>query len=387
MKTLKELNLKKKRVLVRCDFNVPLDEVGLITDDSRIKEVLPTIEYLLKTEAKVILMSHLDDPKGRVVEKLRLNEVQKKLSYYLKIPVAKTRDCIGKKVQESVMKMKPGELLLLENLRFHKEEEENAISFSKELCKLGDIFINEAFGVCHRSHASIVGVPSFLTSAAGFLLEKEVRVFSKALENPWRPLVVIIGGVKIDTKIKTIEKFLKTADHLLLGSKLAESILTVNGLLVGREFPEKEITSRIKKIKLTNPKIHLPTDGLMSLPSLQENYLRIGAIGTLRKEEEIFDIGPETARLFSEIIKTAKMIIWNGPVGFFEKPPFDKGTKKVAEAICKNYSAFKIAGGGETIMFLKKYGLIEKFDHVSIGGGAMLALLSGGKLPGLEALK
>lgn len=387
MKTLKELNLKGKRVLVRCDFNVPLDEAGLITDDSRIKEALPTIEYLLKEKSKVVLMSHLDDPKGKVIEKLRLNEIQKNLSHHLKIPVVKTRDCIGKEVQELVMKMKPGEVLLLENLRFHKEEEENNLSFAKELSKLGDIFINEAFGVCHRSHASIVGVPSFLSSGAGFLLEKEVKVLSKALEDPWHPLVIIIGGVKIETKIKTIEKFLKTADHVLLGSKLAENLLAVNGLLVGREVLKKEITSRIKKIKLTDPKIHLPTDGLMSLKSLQENYLRTGAIGTLRKEEEIFDIGPETIKLFSEIIKIAKMIIWNGPVGFFEKPPFDKGSKKIAEAICKNYSAFKIAGGGETVMFLKKCGLTEKFDHISTGGGAMLALLSGEKLPGLEALK
>ena len=387
MKTIKDFNFEGKRVLVRCDFNVPLSQEGEILDDFRIRQTIPTIEYLIKNGAKVILMSHLGDPQENQKSKFSLKPVALRLEKLLKKKVKFLENCLGQKVEKEMGKMKEKEVVLLENLRFHKEEKENDEKFAQRIAALGEIFINDAFGVSHRNQASVVGLPKYLPSGAGILLEKEIKVLSQVLEKPVHPLVAIIGGVKIETKIKVIEKFLQIADHLLLGSKIAETILIAKEILVGRKFPEEEILERIKKIDLTNPKLHLPTDGMMALASLDEKYSRIGAIGTLRKEEEIFDIGPETIRMFFEIIKTAKMIIWNGPPGYFEKPPFDTGTKKIAEAICRNYSAFKIAGGGETDSFLHQSGLREKFDHVSTGGGAMLEFLSGKKLPGIEALK
>ena len=387
MKTIRDFNFEGKRVLVRCDFNVPLSQGGEILDDFRIRQTIPTIEYLIKNGAKVILMSHLGDPQENQKSKFSLKPVALRLEKLLKKRVKFLEDCLSQKVEKEMGKMKEREVVLLENLRFHKEEKENDEKFAQRIAALGEIFINDAFGVSHRNQASVVGLPKYLPSGAGILLEKEIKVLSRVLEKPLHPLVAIIGGVKIETKIKVIEKFLQIADHLLLGSKIAETILMAKEILVGRKFPEEEILERIKKIDLTNPKLHLPTDGMMALASLNEKYSRIGAVGTLRKEEEIFDIGPETIRMFFEIIKTAKMIIWNGPPGYFEKPPFDTGTKKIAEAICRNYSAFKIAGGGETDSFLHQSGLREKFDHVSTGGGAMLEFLSGKKLPGIEALK
>ncbi|MDP2967389.1 MAG: phosphoglycerate kinase [bacterium] len=386
MRTIKEFNLKGKRVLVRSDFNVPLSDKGEILDDFRIKESIRTIEYLIKKEAKVILMSHLDRPKNKD-PRYSLRYLAKRLEKLLNEKVKFLDDCLGEKVEREIEKMKPGEILLLENLRFHKEEEKGDLNFAKKLAKLGDVYINDAFGASHRSHASIVGVPKYLPSGAGLLLEKEINVLSQVLERPWRPLVAIIGGIKIDTKIKLIEQFLKKADHLLLGSKPAESLLIVKGILIGRPFfEEKEVLEKIEKINLANPKLHLPVDGQMALSTLQEQYFRIGAIGTLRKEEEVFDIGPETRKVFVGIIKSAKMIIWNGPLGMFEKEPFDKGTKEIAEAIVRNHTAFKIAGGGDTVSLISKLDLLDKFDHISTGGGAMLEFLAGEKLPGLEAL-
>lgn len=388
MKTLRDFNIKNKKVLVRCDFNVPLDEKGQISDDFRIKQTIPTIEYLIEKGAKVILMTHLDDPKGKVVESLRLNSIQEKLMEYLDVSITKTKDCIGEEVENWVSQMEPGEILLLENLRFHKEEEENDEKFAKELARLGDIYINDAFGVCHRAHASVVRIPKYLPSGTGLLLEKEIKILSKVLKEPWRPLIVILGGVKISTKIKLIEDFLKKADHLILGGEIANAILIGKGISLGKPpLEEKEIMKKIEKIDLTNSKLHLPVDGIISLEKMDENYLREGAIGSIRKEEKVFDIGPETIKIFSKIIETAKMIFWNGPLGMFEEKRFENGTKEITQNIARNYSAFKIAGGGESTFVLNKYGLLDKFDHVSTGGGAMLEFLSGEKLPGLEALK
>lgn len=219
MRTLKDLNVKNKRVLVRCDFNVPLNEKGEIEDDFRIKQTIPTIEYLVEKGAKVILMSHLGRPEGRVVENLRLTPIQEKLTEYLDLSIAKAPDCVGKKIEKETIKMKEGEILLLENLRFHREEKKNYGNFAKEISKLADIYVNDAFGVSHRAQASIVGVPEYLPCAAGLLLEKEIKILSRVLENPWRPLVAIIGGVKIESKIKVIKQFLEKADHLLIGGK------------------------------------------------------------------------------------------------------------------------------------------------------------------------
>ncbi len=420
MKTLKDFNFKNKRVLVRCDFNVQLNEKGRITEDFRIKETLPTIEYLIKKGAKVILMSHLGRPEGRVVNELRLDPIAKRLSNLLNRPVKKLDDCVGKEVKKEVERIQTGEIILLENIQFNPGENKNDPSFAKTLASYADIFIMEAFGQAHRNYASIAGIQKYLPSAAGFLLEKEIKILSMVLEKPWRPLVVIIGGVKIDTKIGVISQFLKKADHLLLGGEAANAILIGKGLSLGKSLiGDKGIVKKgeedkssssptealaevkkrtkfsspfavaraIEEIDITNPKLHLPVDGFISLEKRQEDYFREGAIGTIKKEEKIFDIGPETIKIFSEIIKTAKMILWSGPLGLSEEKKFEKGTKGVAESIVKNKNAFKIIGGGDTIAAVDKFGLISRFDHVSTGGGAMLEFLSGEKLPGLEVLK
>ncbi len=387
MRTIKNLDVKNKRVLVRCDFNVPLNEKGEIEDDFRIKQTIPTIEYLVKKGAKVILMSHLGRPEGKIVEGLRLTSVQKKLTEYLDAPVAKAADCIGKKIEKETIEMKEGEILLLENLRFHREEKKNYGNFAKEISKLADVYVNDAFGVSHRSQASIVGVPEYLPSAAGLLFEKEVKILSRVLEDPWRPLVAIIGGVKIESKIKVIKQLLEKADHLLIGGKIGNAILAAKGICVGRPLPSKEAIKEIEKLKLTSTKLHLPVDSIVSPDETGQFYTRESAPARVRKDEKLLDIGPETIQIFSKIIKDAKMIVWSGPLGHFEEPSFEKGTKVIAEEIARNHRAFKIVGGGETVSAVSQFGLREKFDHVSTGGGAMLSFLSGEELPGLKVLE
>jgi len=383
VKTLRDFNLKGKRVLVRCDFNVPLFKGGLILDDFRIKASIPTIEYLIREKAKIILISHLEV--NETPESLK--SLSKKLEELLRRKVKFLPDCIGKKIQKEIEKLKEGEIVLLENLRFYKEEKENDEDFAKKLSQLAEIFVNEAFSCSHREHASIVGIPKFLPSAAGLALAKEIKILSQILENPKRPFVAIVGGIKAETKLKAILNLLQKVDHLLFGSKIGEAILIGKKIILGREIEVKEL---VEKIDLTNPKVHLPIDGEISLKDLggeSEEYFRSGAIGTLKKDEDIYDIGPETIKIFKEIIKGAKTILWSGPLGMYEDKRFENGTKEILDAIVRNYSAFKIAGGGDTISSINKFGLLDKFDHISTGGGAMLEFLSGKKLPGIEALK
>lgn len=391
MKTLKSFNFKNKKVLVRCDFNVPIDKKGNIEDDFRIKQTLSTIEYLIKKGGKVILISHLGKPEGKFIPEFSLKPVAKKLQELLNKEVKFLSDCQGIEIEKEIDKMKPGEVVLLENLRFYKGEEENDEKFAKTLSRLGDIFINEAFSACHRSHASIVGIPKYLPAGAGLVLEKEVKIFSKIFKKSWRPLVVIIGGAKVSDKIKICKNFLEKADQVLLGGKIANAILIQKGILVGRPQLQPEIVQEIEKIDLTSQKLHLPVDATISLVDLEtglkENYLRHGGLGQVRAEENIYDIGPETIKVFSKIIKEGKMIFWAGPLGMFEEKKFERGTKEIAQAIAWNHSAFKIAGGGDTIAALNKFGLADKFDHLSVGGGAMLEFLAGKELPGLTALK
>jgi len=346
MKTLRNFNFENKRVLVRCDFNVPLDERGQISDDFRIKKTVPTIKYLVSKGAKVILMSHLDDPGGKVVESLRLNKIQQKLREYLGLSVKKAEDCLGEEIEKLINDtMEQGEILLLENLRFHKEEEEGDLNFAKELSRLGDIYINDAFSACHRAHASIVSLPKYLPSGAGLLLEKEIEVLTNLMERPEKPLLAIVGGKKVETKVKLIDKISEISDFVLIGG------------LIKKEIGEK-------KIKLKNPqKIINPVDDNLT-----------------------FDIGPKTREYFKKKILKAKTIFWNGPLGMTEKEEFAKGSKEIAQAIIES-GAFSIIGGGETIEFINRIGLVDKFSHISTGGGAMLAFLAGEKLPGIEALR
>lgn len=385
MKTLKDFDVENKRVLVRCDFNVPLDKDGNVQDEFRIKQTLPTIRYLIEHKAKVILMSHLGDPEGKVVENLRLNSIAEKLSKLLIIDIKKPEECIGRKIEKNISKMKAGEVILLENLRFHKEEKENDYKFSQALAKLGDIYINDAFGTVHRKHASVVGITEFLPSGAGLLLEKEIKVLSSVLEKPWKPLVSIIGGAKIESKAELIKELLKKSDHILIGGKIANSIFIVKGICVGRPLPEG--AGQIKDLDITSTKIHLPVDAEISSDNSGEAYIREAAPAKAKNDELILDIGPETIKLFSEIIKDAKMIVWSGPMGYSENPLFERGTRSIADAVARNHKAYKIIGGGDTISVVSKFGLLDKFDHVSTGGGAMLSFLSREKLPGIEALE
>lgn len=380
MKKLQDFNFKEKIVLVRCDFNVPLSKDGKILDDFRIKMALPTIKYLMKEKARVVLISHLETKRGKLSLKHLLLILEELLGQKVKF----LSDYLKENARKEIEKIKPGQVVLLENIRFQRGEKEDDAALARKISKLGDIFVNEAFSVCHRKHASIVGLPKNLPKAGGFLLEKEVDVFSNLLKKPKRPFVAIIGGIKIGTKIKTILNILKIADHLILGSKIGEAIFSQKGIIVGREFTEVKL---IEKIDLTNPKIHLPLDGVIALKNLKEGYLRKGGLGTLRKEEDVFDIGPESIKIFKEVIKLARTILWNGPLGMYEDKRFEEGTKTIADAIVRNYSAFKIAGGGETVSAINVFGLADKFDFLSTGGGAMLEFLAGEKLPGVEALE
>lgn len=354
MKSIRDAKVKNKRVLVRCEFNCPIDENGNITEDYRIRVTIPTIEYLIKKGAKVILMSHLGKPKGKVVEKLKFDKIQEKLFEYLDLSIWKAPDCVGREISEMSKELMPGEILLLENLRFHAEEEKNDPVFTRKLSSLADVFVNDAFGVCHRHHSSVVGVPEILPGFCGFLLEKEIKTLTPFvvddINKSLRPLVVVFGGVKIETKLPVIEKIAQIADYILIGGKIGEEIR-----LKAEDF--------ISAVKNSHCKIYLPEDS-----------------------NQGYDIGEKTIKTFKNIIKKAKTILWNGPLGWFEKNEFEKGTKEVTKAIA-SANAYKVAGGGESLFVIFKYGLEDKFDFLSTGGGAMLDFLAGKKLPGIEALE
>lgn len=345
MKTVRDFNVKNKRVLVRADFNVPLSEKGEILDDFKIKQTIPTIEYLVERGAKVILMSHLGKPKGKVVDNLRLTPVRVRLMEYLDVSITKASDCIGRNLEKLTHEMMAGEILLLENLRFHKEEEKNNDSFAKELSRLGDIYINDAFSVSHRAHASIVGIPKYLSSGAGLLLEKEIKTLTKISNNLEKPLVAIIGGKKVETRVKLIDKISEIWDWVLIGD------------LIKKEIKKKNIQLKCSQ------KIIEPVNDVASR-----------------------DLSPESINLFKEKIALAKTIFWSGPLGEIEKEEFSKGTEEVARAIIES-NAFSVVGGGDTVKFINKLGLREKFNYVSTGGGAMMTFLSGEPLPGLAALE
>ncbi len=361
MKLLKDIpqkDLKNKRVLLRVDFNVPVGD-DLIVDekeDWRIKAALPTIKYLLDSRAKIIILTHLGRPNGGVVDSLRLGPVQDKLTELLDISVKRMPDCVGLEVKEAIAEMEEGEILMLENLRFHKEEEKNDKKFAGKLAELGDIYVNDAFGVSHRTHASTVAITEFLPSYAGFLLQKEIDVLEKFLEKPDRPAIAIIGGKKTETKLPVINILTEACDYVLVGGAIANQIINTP--------ISKEVA----------PNVILPVNCMI-------------------KKRDCLDIGDDSVKEFSKFIRNARMIVWNGPMGEFEKPEFAEGTKGVIEAIEAAYSngAKVIIGGGETILALQKFApsFFRRNErmHISTGGGAMLEFLAGKKLPGIEALK
>jgi phosphoglycerate kinase len=388
MKTLREIPLRNKVVLVRCDFNVPIFK-GKIEDDYRIRATIPTIKFLTRKGAKTVLLSHLDEPppffsqkkfEPKEIKKYSLEPVAGRLSRLLEKKVKFVKNCLGEEVETEIKKLKRGEVLLLENLRFYEEEKSADEKFAKRLASLAQVYLNDAFGTCHRAHASVYLLPRYLPSGAGLLLEKETKILSQIFKKPRRPLVGIIGGIKIESKIKVIKNFLEKGDRLLFGGKMAEAILKIKkgeSLSLGKET-EKEV----RDIDLKNEKIILPQDFVVSFKGKK----RIAFFDEIKKGEEIEDIGPKTIEIFSQTIKKAKTIFWSGPLGKYEDKNFEKGTKEIGKTITKNRSAFKIAGGGDTDSALLKFGLRKKFDFISTGGGAMLSFLSGEKLPGLEAL-
>ncbi len=387
--TIKDLDLRGKRVLMRVDFNVPLTPDLKVSDDTRIKAALPTIKYALEQSAKVILMSHLGRPKGKVVEELRLTPVAKRLSELLGQEVKKVDDCVGEEVERAVSKLKEGEILLLENVRFHPEEEKNDPEFAKQLAKLGDVFINDAFGSCHRAHASVVGVPDYLPAAAGFLLMKEIEYFEKILHSPEKPFYAILGGAKVSDKIGVIENLLNLADKILIGGGMAYTFLKTQGIPIGSSKLEEdkiEIAGQLlANAQKRDKKIILPQDHIVVEKIDPEAQTEI--VGLEIPEGKIaVDIGPKTVEIFKQELKDTKMIVWNGPLGIFEMDKFATGTRQVAEFVVQ-LPAIKVAGGGDTLACLEKFGLADKFDHVSTGGGASLEYLEGKTLPGIAALR
>lgn len=388
MKSLRDFNFKNKRVLVRVDFNVPLGDDGRVgeKEDWRLRATLPTINYLLKQKAKIILLTHLGRPDGQVSNGFCLDPIAQRLEELLGKKVVKLDECRGEKVKREVNRIKSGEIILLENLRFCPEEEENSIQFAQELANLGEIYVNDAFGVNHRAHASVVGIPKYLPSCAGLLLEKEIKVLSQVLEKPKRPLLVIIGGVKISTKIGLIKEFLKRADNLILGGALANTVIAAKGFAIGQSIVEEEMVDEVKKLELTNTKLHIPVDVIVSTDARGLAPSRVAPVGYTKEKEMILDIGPDTCQLFNRIIAQAKMIIWNGPMGLFEVDKFASGTKEIAQAVAQT-KGFSVVGGGDTVSLLEELNLISRIDHVSTGGGAMLEFLAGQELPGIKALK
>ena len=388
MKFLRDLDVKDKRVLLRVDFNVPVGDDGLVDskEDWRIEATLPTINYLLNQKAKVILLSHLGRPKGRVVKSLRLDPIAQRLEKLLGQNIIKLDNCFSQEVEKQVKNLQAGEIILLENLRFYPGEEENDSDFVKQLAKLGEIYVNDAFGNVHRAHASMVGLPQYLPSCAGLLLEKEIKVLSEISDKAERPLMVIIGGVKISTKIKVIKNFLKKADGLILAGALANTVISAKGFAIGKSVSQKEMIEEVKKLELTNIKLHIPVDVVASVDPSGRAPSRVAAVGNTEEKEMILDIGPDTIRLFSRIISKAKTIIWNGPLGIFEVEKFAQGSRKIAQAVAQN-DGFSLVGGGETITLLEQLGLLKKINHISTGGGAMLKFLANEKLPGIESLK
>jgi 3-phosphoglycerate kinase len=377
MKQLTDFNFNEKTVLVRCDFNVSFSEKNEISDDYRIEAPIDTINYLIKEKAKIVLLSHFTGPEDQKIL------VQKKLEEKLKKSVILLENL---KNRNKINQGEQGNVFLSLDLRKNKGEEENSYAFAQELSLLGEIYVNEAFSVCHRNHASIVELPGIMPSCAGLQLVQEVKTLSKIASNPWKPLVVIVGGAKVESKIRVIQSFLDKADHLLLGGKLVNKVLVIKRMLAYQEPLPEEITEEVKKIDLTSPKIHFPLDVIVSTNPKGEFYTRITGPGLIRKEESIFDIGPETINIYSRIIKEAKMIVWAGPLGLFEEKKFEKGTKEIARAVSLNHQAFKIVGGGDTGVALTKFGFRKSVDHISTGGGAMLDFFSEKKLPGLKAL-
>ncbi|MBU1019204.1 MAG: phosphoglycerate kinase [Patescibacteria group bacterium] len=390
LKTLHDLDPKGKKILLRVDFNVPLDENREITDDTRIRKALPTIQYLASRGAKVIVLSHMGRPKGQFLDDLRLDKVADRLKELLSEPVGYIHECVGPGVEDAVSEMLEGEVLLLENTRFYHGEELNDEEFVLEIANLGDVFVSDAFGAVHRAHATTAGLADHLPSYAGLLLEREIEVLSGILKEPSKPVVLIMGGAKIDTKIGVLRNFIDKGDAFLIGGGLASTFLYAAGHNVGDSLYEpdkKEIAQAIMlAAEKDMDKFILPQDVLVASEASENAETLTVPVSDIEGDMKIFDIGEKTIDRFCEFIARAGTVIWNGPVGLFEMGPFEEGTRRIAEAVAE-CPGVTILGGGDTIAAIKKFGLAEeRFTHVSTGGGAMLEFLEGKELPGIVGI-
>lgn len=382
--SIRDLDLKSKRVFIRVDFNVPLAPGGQeITSDKRIRASLATIQYALDHGAGVILASHLGRPKGKPNPEMSLKPVSRRLEQLLGTPIKMAPDCVGPEVE--AMKPSPGEVLLLENLRFHPEEEKNDVGFSRKLASLCDVYVNDAFGTAHRAHASTVGMIPFVSrAAAGFLMEKELQYLTMATTNPARPSIAILGGAKVSDKIEVISNLARIVDHVLIGGAMAYTFLKAQGQTTGKSLVEDDKLDLARDLlKSVGAKMMLPVDHVV-VSELKEGAAN-EVVETVPPDKMGVDIGPKTVAAFSKVIAGAKTVIWNGPMGVFEKPPFDKGTVAVAKAVAQS-GATSIVGGGDSEKAVKSAGVADKISHISTGGGASLEYLAGIKLPGVEAL-
>lgn len=387
--TIEDLPIKGKRVFIRTDFNVPLDDNMVITDDRRVRSTLPTINYAIDEGAKVILASHLGRPKGKVEPRFSLAPVAKRLQRLLNKEVIFAPDCIGSQVEGIVAKMKEGDVLLLENLRFHPEEEKNEEAFAKSLSRLADYYINDAFGAAHRAHASTVGIAAFLPAAAGFLLKKEIEYLKGVVDNPVRPFVAILGGAKVSGKIGVLENLANKVDKVIVGGGMAYTFIKAMDYEIGDSLVESDMLDLAKsimdKLRKNNVKFYLPVDGVIAQSIEAGAETKIVTTQEIPKAWRALDIGPASVKLFSEAIQDAKTIIWNGPMGVFEIDAFSRGTFSIARTVADAY-ALTIVGGGDTDYAVHMAGVSDAITFISTGGGASLQLLEGKDLPGISAL-
>ncbi|MFF2877099.1 phosphoglycerate kinase [Gottfriedia sp. NPDC057991] len=387
-KSLRDIDVKGKRVFCRVDFNVPMAN-GEVTDDTRIRAALPTIQYLIENGAKVILASHLGRPKGQVNEDMRLNAVAVRLSEKLGKNVIKTDEAYGPKVQEEISKMNEGDVLLLENVRFYPGEEKNDDTLAKEFASLADVYVNDAFGAAHRAHATTAGIAKYIPAVAGFLMEKEISVLGKALSNPERPFTAIIGGAKVRDKISVIENLLEKVDNLIIGGGLAYTFLKAKGYEIGQSLLEEDkidlANEFMQKAEAKGVKFYMPIDAIIADKFGEDANTREVDIDSIPADWQALDIGPKTTALYADVINSSKLVIWNGPMGVFEIDKFAQGTKGVAQALADS-NAYSIIGGGDSAAAAEKFGLADKMSHISTGGGASLEFMEGKELPGVALL-